>query len=81
MENGQSKDVSPDFNPKGSQGALMISLTVPENKKWSMLFRAILDCCHMNNGSFFPLPFPGHQRLHLAWDNWVGHQAGIPLPC
>lgn len=37
-----------------------------------MLFDAILDHCHMNNGSYCPHPFPGHQKLHLAWYNKVG---------
>lgn len=67
MENGQSKEISPDFHLKGSQGALITFLTVPESKKWSMPFGIVLDCCHMNNGPFCSHPFLF--QVTMAWDN------------
>lgn len=67
MRNGQSKEVSPDFHLKGSQGALTMSLTAPEGEKWSVPFGTILDCCHTNSGPSCPRPLLFQVTKGYTW--------------
>jgi len=56
----------------------MISLSVPENKKWSAPFDAILDCYHMSDGSSCPHPFLYQVTKGYVWP---GIMSGTPCCC